>query len=165
MKIIKENRFLRFFPGFDLPKAGDYVARLSLVKPGTRLPRKLLKDDHILRILVLGDSTSCRHTFGKPERTFIGKMTWQDVGVPEYGHMDLSHLFTNEKIQVYHVAISGMRLAAPGSWTAEEVNGRIFLICGVEKKRKGFFKMINSWDEGWNKTSVSPWVVVYNEKK
>lgn len=121
----KYNNFLLGFSGFDLPLPGDYVARFSFNKPGQKMPRSMLKTNTILKVLVLGDSNHCRFSLGIPSRTLVGKMTWDQVGVPEYGHMDLSHFFADSGIEVYYVAISGMRIAAPGSWTAEQV--RFFL--------------------------------------
>lgn len=36
--------------------------------------------------------------------------------------MDLSHFFPDDRIEVYHVAISGMRMAVSGSWSVDTVS-------------------------------------------
>jgi hypothetical protein len=108
-------------PGFDLPKEGDYVARFSSLRPGQKIPRILLRDNVTIKILFLGDSNNCRFTFAPSHRTMVGKMCWDCLGHPEYGHMDLSHFFKDKKIEVYYFAVSGMRIAANGSWSAEKV--------------------------------------------
>ena len=126
----KKNLFVVCFPGFDLPRLGDYVARFSRIQAGTLLPPKTTKRAGVRYLLVLGDSCHTRMTYAPEERTFVGKIKGGAVTAAEYGHMDVNYFFNTAGVVVFHFAVAGMRFACPGSWSIMEVNSSLSIATG-----------------------------------
>lgn len=91
---------------------------------GIRLPGPV--DPSKVQVLVYGDSLCCRATLAAPNRTCIGKYFPGGIGRPEYGHLECAHFFGDEPVEVDYYAVSGMRLAAPGSPSAADVKAEIY---------------------------------------
>lgn len=112
--------------GYDLPKTGDYVARAQGIPPKGRARAAPVIPPGNLRILYYGDSTCTRFTLAPRAQTLIGKFQRGGPVVPEYGHMELNHLFDGEKASVFHYAISGQRLVCDGAPTGAALRDRIY---------------------------------------
>lgn len=106
---------------------GDYVARFSGIPPQGRASAAPEVPAGNLKILFYGDSTCTRFTLAPRSRTLIGKFQNGGPVVPEYGHMELAHLYDTERATVFHYAISGQRLAcSQGAPSASAIKARIY---------------------------------------
>ena len=84
-----------------------------------------------VRILFYGDSSCARFSLAPAERTLIGKIRGSTLTVPEYGHMELGHLFQGERATVFHYAIAGQRLATVGSPSGPDLRNRVYEAFGL----------------------------------
>lgn len=120
--------FSVFVPAADLPRPGEPVFVFDGIPPGGSRSEPIPPrdpTDQKRHVLVLQDGIGSRYTLGRPENTYIAKRyvpsgsIQESDGIPEYGHMDLSAWAEEEKIEIYYVAISGLRFLAEGPSVAE----------------------------------------------
>lgn len=109
-----------------MPRKGEYVARFTGIEPNGRSEVAPEVPPGHLRILYYGDSTCTRFSLAPPARTLIGKYQNGGPVYPEYGHMELGHLFDGEQAFVFHYAISGQRLASVGAPSGTALRARIY---------------------------------------